>query len=140
MGLFKKKVTKVIESDLTISITLCAQHKDFCSVNKKVIPTKTVPNNVMSASQLREVGSDIRNCKVIKQNGKNYAPFEKRVNQMTVPANKAVPYEHVTIASTQISADASQIRDNFVVSGELVIQNLRLIQCCKGCKVVIEVG
>ena len=140
MGLFKKKVTKVIESDLTISITLCAQHKDFCSVNKKVIPTKTVPNNVMSASQLREVGSDIRNCKVIKQNGKNYAPFEKRVNQMAVPANKAVPYEHVTIASTQISADASQIRDNFVVSGELVIQNLRLIQCCKGCKVVIEVG
>jgi len=140
MGLFKKKVTKVIESDLTISITLCAQHKDFCSVNKKVIPTKTVPNNVMSASQLREVGSDIRNCKVIKQNGKNYAPFEKRVNQMAVPANKAVPYEHVTIASTQISADASQIRDNFVVSPELVIQNLRLIRECKGCKVELIVA
>ena len=129
-----------MKPDLTIKVSLCSQHKDFCSVNKKVIPTKTVPNNVMSASQLREVGSDIRNCKVIKQNGKNYAPFEKRVNQMAVPANKAVPYEHVTIASTQISADASQIRDNFVVSGELVIQNLRLIQCCKGCKVVIEVG
>ena len=140
MGLFKKKVTKVIESDLTISITLCAQHKDFCSVNKKVIPTKTVPNNVMSASQLREVGSDIKNCKVIKQNGKNYAPFEKRVNQMAVPANKAVPYEHVTIASTQISADASQIRDNFVVSPELVIQNLRLIRECKGCKVELIVA
>jgi len=140
MGLFKKKVTKVIESDLTISITLCAQHKDFCSVNKKVIPTKTVPNNVMSASQLREVGPDIRNCKVIKQNGKNYAPFEKRVNQMAVPANKAVPYEHVTIASTQISADASQIRDNFVVSPELVIQNLRLIRECKGCKVELIVA
>jgi hypothetical protein len=94
----------------------------------------------MSASQLREVGSDIRNCKVIKQNGKNYAPFEKRVNQMAVPANKAVPYEHVTIASTQISADASQIRDNFVVSPELVIQNLRLIRECKGCKVELIVA
>jgi len=94
----------------------------------------------MSASQLREVGSDIRNCKVIKQNGKNYAPFEKRVNQMAVPANKAVPYEHVIIASTQISADASQIRDNFVVSPELVIQNLRLIRECKGCKVELIVA
>lgn len=129
-----------MKPDLTIKVSLCSQHKDFCSVNKKVIPTKTVPNNVMSASQLREVGSDIRNCKVIKQNGKNYAPFEKRVNQMAVPANKAVPYEHVTIASTQISADASQIRDNFVVSGELVIQNLRLIRECKGCKVELIVA
>jgi len=129
-----------MKPDLTIKVSLCSQHKDFCSVNKKVIPTKTVPNNVMSASQLREVGSDIRNCKVIKQNGKNYAPFEKRVNQMAVPANKAVPYEHVTIASTQISADASQIRDNFVVSPELVIQNLRLIRECKGCKVELIVA
>jgi hypothetical protein len=138
MGLFKKD--NKMKPDLTIKVSLCSQHKDFCSVNKKVIPTKTVPNNVMSASQLREVGSDIRNCKVIKQNGKNYAPFEKRVNQMAVPANKAVPYEHVTIASTQISADASQIRDNFVVSPELVIQNLRLIRECKGCKVELIVA
>ena len=138
MGLFKKD--NKMKPDLTIKVSLCSQHKDFCSVNKKVIPTKIVPNNVMSASQLREVGSDIRNCKVIKQNGKNYAPFEKRVNQMAVPANKAVPYEHVTIASTQISADASQIRDNFVVSPELVIQNLRLIRECKGCKVELIVA
>jgi len=140
MGLFKKKVTKVIESDLTIKVSLCSQHKDFCSVNKKVIPTKTVPNNVMSASQLREVGSDIRNCKVIKQGGKSYAPFEKRTNQMTAPANKAVPYEHITVANTQVSADASKIEDRFVVSPELVIQNLRLIRECKGCKVELIVA
>ncbi len=136
----KSKKQQLVQPDLTIKIHLCAQHKDFCSVNKKIVPNSIIPLNVISGSEMIEVSADIKNIQVIHQGGKAYAPFEKKTNTMVVVGNKAIPYQHNIVAETQVSGDASKVEDIFVVSPELVIQNLRLIQQCKGCKVELDVG
>lgn len=129
VSLFKKKqLENPKQPDLTVKVYLCGIHKDFCLVNKKIVPTATIPNNVITSTEVREV--------VLLEKyggGKAKVPVEKRVSQVVTASGK-----HLEV-KTQVSGDASKVADNFVVSSALVIQNLRLIQQCKDCKVGIDV-
>jgi hypothetical protein len=130
VSLFKKKLQleNLKQPDLTVSVYLCALHKDFCSINKKIVPTAIIPNNVITSTEVREV--------VLLEKyggGKAKVPVEKRVSQVITASGK-----HLEV-KTQVSGDASKVADNFVVSPDLVIQNLRFIEQCKDCKVEIDV-